>query len=209
MGLECRHADEKNRGPKQPQPVPRHERTSGASRVATHPALERHYSIDEVAALWQLSRQTVRRVFDDEAGGIALWPWRLIPSAWLSNSAHPRERRGPSPRPTPRLTRRCADSRFDVAKPGMKLSRLRSHPLTNVVDGFNDSTAALGNVIATGARGGSFSSTSTLPRLRDRLGKLRSQLLPIGFGARADVPTLADEHGQQALFLFRMCIWWS
>jgi AraC-like DNA-binding protein len=39
-----------------------------APRTAVHPALERHYSIDEVAALWRLSRQTVRRVFDDEAG---------------------------------------------------------------------------------------------------------------------------------------------
>jgi hypothetical protein len=39
-----------------------------ASRAAEHPALEKHYSIDEVAALWRLSRQTVRRVFDGEAG---------------------------------------------------------------------------------------------------------------------------------------------
>jgi hypothetical protein len=39
-----------------------------APRAAAHPALERHYSIDEVAALWRLSRQTVRSVFDTEAG---------------------------------------------------------------------------------------------------------------------------------------------
>ena len=31
-------------------------------------ALERHYTIDEVASLWGFSRQTVRKVFDKEAG---------------------------------------------------------------------------------------------------------------------------------------------
>ncbi len=38
------------------------------NEAPAHPALERHYSIEEIAALWRLSRRTVRRVFDREAG---------------------------------------------------------------------------------------------------------------------------------------------
>lgn len=36
--------------------------------AALHPALERHYSIEEISALWGFSRQTARRIFDKEAG---------------------------------------------------------------------------------------------------------------------------------------------
>lgn len=35
-------------------------------------ALERHYSVSEVAALWAISEKTVRRIFDHE-DGILRW----------------------------------------------------------------------------------------------------------------------------------------
>lgn len=31
-------------------------------------ALERHYSVQEIAKLWRLSENTIRRIFRDEAG---------------------------------------------------------------------------------------------------------------------------------------------
>jgi hypothetical protein len=36
-----------------------------------HPALERHYSVAEVAKLWSLSDRTVKRMFEDEPGVLA------------------------------------------------------------------------------------------------------------------------------------------
>jgi hypothetical protein len=36
-----------------------------------HPALERHYSVAEVAAIWALSDRTVKRMFEDERGVLA------------------------------------------------------------------------------------------------------------------------------------------
>jgi hypothetical protein len=37
-----------------------------------HLALERHYSIHEVVAMWGFSRRTVKRMFEDEPGVLAL-----------------------------------------------------------------------------------------------------------------------------------------
>jgi transcriptional regulator GlxA family with amidase domain len=39
-----------------------------AEIVGTSGALERHYSVQEIAELWQLSRTTVARIFRDEPG---------------------------------------------------------------------------------------------------------------------------------------------
>jgi hypothetical protein len=33
-----------------------------------HPALERHYSVEEIRALWGLSDKTVKKLFADEKG---------------------------------------------------------------------------------------------------------------------------------------------
>jgi AraC-like DNA-binding protein len=35
-------------------------------------ALERHYSVSEVATLWSLSERTVRRLFEEESG-VLMW----------------------------------------------------------------------------------------------------------------------------------------
>jgi AraC-like DNA-binding protein len=35
-------------------------------------ALERHYSVDEVAKIWGLSRRTIQRIFGDEPG-VVCW----------------------------------------------------------------------------------------------------------------------------------------
>jgi hypothetical protein len=40
----------------------------------TSPALEKHYSIDQVAEMWGWSGNTVRKLFRDEAGGVAVQP---------------------------------------------------------------------------------------------------------------------------------------
>jgi hypothetical protein len=42
------------------------------SESAALPPLQRHYTVDEVAALWQLSRDTVRRLFQDEPGVLTI-----------------------------------------------------------------------------------------------------------------------------------------
>jgi hypothetical protein len=34
----------------------------------TNPALERHFAIVEIAALWNLSKQTITKYFEDEPG---------------------------------------------------------------------------------------------------------------------------------------------
>jgi AraC-like DNA-binding protein len=38
--------------------------------ISNHPdtALERHYSVEELAKIWGLSRRTIRRIFGDEPG---------------------------------------------------------------------------------------------------------------------------------------------
>lgn len=36
------------------------------------PALEKHYSVSEIATMWQLSEDTVRKVFRDEPGVLRL-----------------------------------------------------------------------------------------------------------------------------------------
>ena len=38
------------------------------------PARERHYSVREVAATWQLSQDTIRRLFKNEPGVLVLSP---------------------------------------------------------------------------------------------------------------------------------------
>jgi hypothetical protein len=38
----------------------------GRSALAPTPALERHYSVAEIAALWNLSSDVIRRLFRDE-----------------------------------------------------------------------------------------------------------------------------------------------
>ena len=40
----------------------------GTNTTPTNPALERHYSIMEIAKLWGLSTQTVTKYFIDEPG---------------------------------------------------------------------------------------------------------------------------------------------
>jgi transposase-like protein len=37
-----------------------------------HPVIERHYTVAELARLWQLDQSTVRRVFQDEPGVLKL-----------------------------------------------------------------------------------------------------------------------------------------
>jgi hypothetical protein len=41
---------------------------SGSEYVLPDPALERHYSVTEVAKLWGLSENTIRRMFTGEPG---------------------------------------------------------------------------------------------------------------------------------------------
>jgi transcriptional regulator GlxA family with amidase domain len=42
------------------------------STVGISPAIERHYTVAEVAILWNLSRDTIRRLFQNEPGVIVL-----------------------------------------------------------------------------------------------------------------------------------------
>jgi hypothetical protein len=42
--------------------------TSGSEFALSDPALERHYSVIEVAKLWGLSENTIRRMFTGEPG---------------------------------------------------------------------------------------------------------------------------------------------
>ena len=39
-----------------------------SSMAGSTPALERHYEVDEIAEMWNLSRDTVRRIFLSEDG---------------------------------------------------------------------------------------------------------------------------------------------
>jgi hypothetical protein len=41
---------------------------TGPSTVGISPAIERHYTVAEVAILWNLSRDTIRRLFQNEPG---------------------------------------------------------------------------------------------------------------------------------------------
>ncbi len=45
-------------------------------RIEDRPSIaeQRHYSVEEVAALWQLSKDSVRRLFRDELGVLVLSP---------------------------------------------------------------------------------------------------------------------------------------
>jgi hypothetical protein len=42
------------------------ENRAGACAAASDPALEKHYSVLELAQLWGLSEKTIRRIFGDE-----------------------------------------------------------------------------------------------------------------------------------------------
>lgn len=43
--------------------------TSGHAAPGAHsPAMERHYSIQEISALWNISEDTARRMFENEPG---------------------------------------------------------------------------------------------------------------------------------------------
>jgi hypothetical protein len=42
------------------------------STVGISPAIERHYTVAEVAILWNLSRDTIRRLFENEPGVVIL-----------------------------------------------------------------------------------------------------------------------------------------
>jgi hypothetical protein len=42
--------------------------TDKSPDVGSHPALEKHYTVSEVAELWGWSGNTVRKLFRDEAG---------------------------------------------------------------------------------------------------------------------------------------------
>jgi len=44
--------------------------TVSSDAVPTSPAFQRHYSVREIATLWQLSEDTVRRLFQNEPGVI-------------------------------------------------------------------------------------------------------------------------------------------
>jgi len=50
------------------------ERRAGVARAtpAVDPATERHYSVSEVAGMWNLSTDAVRRLFRDEVGVLVL-----------------------------------------------------------------------------------------------------------------------------------------
>jgi len=43
-----------------------------SSGVGISPAIERHYTVAEVAILWNLSRDTIRRLFQSEPGVVIL-----------------------------------------------------------------------------------------------------------------------------------------
>lgn len=43
-----------------------------ASRMLDHAAFERHYTVNEVARMWSLSRRTILRLFDKEAGVVVI-----------------------------------------------------------------------------------------------------------------------------------------
>lgn len=49
-----------------------HQNRSGTDGAAASPALEQHYTVQQVAALWSMSAQTVRRMFADEPGVLKL-----------------------------------------------------------------------------------------------------------------------------------------
>jgi transcriptional regulator GlxA family with amidase domain len=42
------------------------------STIGFSPAIERHYTVAEVAILWNLSRDTIRRLFQNEPGVVVL-----------------------------------------------------------------------------------------------------------------------------------------
>jgi hypothetical protein len=46
--------------------------TKNEQQTASAPALEKHYSIAEIAKLWALSEKTVRKMFENE-GGVLSW----------------------------------------------------------------------------------------------------------------------------------------
>jgi hypothetical protein len=46
--------------------------TRNEQQTACAPALEKHYSIAEIAELWALSEKTVRKMFENE-GGVLSW----------------------------------------------------------------------------------------------------------------------------------------
>jgi hypothetical protein len=53
----------------------------------THPAMEKHYSVAAVAALWDVSENTVRRIFEDMPGVL-----RISNPVLLTRKRQPRVR---------------------------------------------------------------------------------------------------------------------
>jgi hypothetical protein len=60
--------------PKSPGPQLRTELVQSAQHAATGPYDETHYTIEEIARQWQLSCDSVRRLFKDEPGVLAISP---------------------------------------------------------------------------------------------------------------------------------------
>jgi transcriptional regulator GlxA family with amidase domain len=46
--------------------------TANSSVSLSHPARERHYSADELATLWNVSGDTIRRLFEREPGVLVI-----------------------------------------------------------------------------------------------------------------------------------------
>lgn len=51
---------------------PSHEEMDGRTEVASSGAFARHYTVAEIAAMWNLSKDTVRRIFQNEPGVLVL-----------------------------------------------------------------------------------------------------------------------------------------
>lgn len=73
-----------------------------AAQTSPAAAVERHYSVQEIAALWQVSDDTVRRTFAKEPGVLAIGRGRRallrIPESVLSR-VHRRMSNGEPARP--------------------------------------------------------------------------------------------------------------
>lgn len=56
-------------------------------------AFERHYSVREIAEMWNVSGDTVRRIFRGQPGSDRDWSQRDTLRAFVQNHAHPGKRR--------------------------------------------------------------------------------------------------------------------
>lgn len=65
-----------NQGPLDMEPPQQSRQTKGDAQSATSRYQEHHYAVAEIAAMWNLSEDTVRRLFKDEPGVLVIRDWQ-------------------------------------------------------------------------------------------------------------------------------------